>query len=40
MNVPIHRLVLVITDNAPVLNSENAGLIALCKEDPTFPDFS
>jgi hypothetical protein len=39
MNVPIHKLMSVTTDDAPAMTSENVGLIALCKKDPAFPDF-
>jgi hypothetical protein len=39
MNIPIHKLVLVTTDGAPAMTSENDGLIGLWKKDPAFKDF-
>jgi hypothetical protein len=39
MNVAIHILVSVTTDGAPVMTSENIGLIGLCKKDRAFPGF-
>jgi hypothetical protein len=34
---PIHKLLLVNTDGAPAMTSENIGLIELCEKDPDFP---
>jgi len=39
MNVPIHKLVSVTTDDIPAMTSENVCLTELCKKDPTLPDF-
>jgi hypothetical protein len=36
MNVPIHKLVSVTTDDAPAMTSENVGLIGLCKKRSRF----
>ena len=38
-NIPIHKLVAITTDGAPAMCGVHAGFIALCRNDPDFPDF-
>ena len=37
--IPLNKFVSVATDGAPAIVGRNAGLIALIKNDPSFPDF-
>ncbi|KAL2097960.1 hypothetical protein ACEWY4_007167 [Coilia grayii] len=38
-NIPIHKLVSITTDRAPAMCGVRAGFIALCRNDPEFPEF-
>ncbi|KAK7925082.1 hypothetical protein WMY93_007392 [Mugilogobius chulae] len=38
-NIPIHKLVAITTDGAPAMCGVHNGFIALCRNDPDFPDF-
>lgn len=37
--IPIHKLVAITTDGAPAMRGVRSGFIALCRNDPAFPDF-
>ena len=37
--IPLNKFVSVATDGAPAMVGRNAGLIALIKNDPSYPDF-
>ena len=37
--IPSNKFVSVATDGAPTMVGRNAGLIALIKNDPSYPDF-
>ncbi len=38
-DIPIHKLVAITTDGAPAMLGVRSGFIALCRNDPDFPDF-
>lgn len=38
-DIPIHKLVAITTDGAPAMLGVRSGFIALCRNDPAFPDF-
>ncbi|XP_061468686.1 general transcription factor II-I repeat domain-containing protein 2-like [Rhineura floridana] len=38
-DIPLDKLISVATDGAPAMVGKNAGLIALMKNDPSFPEF-
>uniref|UniRef100_A0A3Q3FKS5 DUF4371 domain-containing protein n=1 Tax=Labrus bergylta TaxID=56723 RepID=A0A3Q3FKS5_9LABR len=38
-DIPIHKLVAITTDGAPAMRGVRAGFVALCNNDPDFPDF-
>lgn len=38
-NIPIHKLVAITTDGAPAMCGVHSGFVALCRNDPDFPDF-
>lgn len=38
-DIPIHKLVAITTDGAPAMRGVHLGFVALCRNDPAFPDF-
>ncbi len=38
-DIPIHKLVAITTDGAPAMRGVRLGFIALCRNDPDFPEF-
>uniref|UniRef100_A0A3Q3E7E7 SPIN-DOC-like zinc-finger domain-containing protein n=1 Tax=Labrus bergylta TaxID=56723 RepID=A0A3Q3E7E7_9LABR len=38
-DIPIHKLVAITTDGALAMRGVRAGFVALCRNDPDFPDF-
>ena len=39
INMPLHKLSLIITDGAPAMVGKNKGFIALCKKDESFSNY-